>query len=259
MLNRLLLCTFAMALLPAASAPAQTVTQQSVIDAARERAQAPYQAGMEHLRSEAFDAAIKSFQQSIELDSTFDMAYYMLGRTYMMTKSYASAVIALSKCRDLHLAESTKKLLTKQEVQQYRRQRIGEIDDRITDLEAAIARPGTRNIAQMKTEIQMLQERRRQIADAERELTPDRAVPSFVSLALGSAQFRSGNLPEAEKAYRATVAADPKVGEAHSNLAVVYMETGRFGEAEKAIAAAERTGFRVLPALKEELKKRAGR
>jgi Flp pilus assembly protein TadD len=63
-------------------------------------------------------------------------------------------------------------------------------------------------------------------------------------------------MAEAEQAYVATVAADPKVGEAHNNLAVVYLETGRYAEAEKAVKAAEAAGLRVQPALKEEIVRR---
>ena len=80
------------------------------------------------------------------------------------------------------------------------------------------------------------------------------SVPSFVSMALGSAFFRLGRLADAEREYKATVAVDPKTGEAYSNLAVVYLETGRFDEAEKAIKAAEKTGFKVNPQLKDDVK-----
>jgi len=249
MLIRLFHWTVAIALLTGAPVAAQR--QQSLqVDAGRERARPAYTAGMGHLRVEAFDAAAKAFQEAIELDPTFDMAYYMLGRTHMMTKSYASAIVALAKCRDLHLAESSTQLLTKQEVQQNRRERIGEINDRISALQMAPQNQQVRN------EIRMLEERKRQIEDAERQLTPERAVPAFVSLSLGSAYFRAGKLAEAEQAYLATLAADPKVGEAHSNLAVVYMETGRYNEAERALKEAEKTGFKVQPALKEEIAKR---
>ena len=52
-------------------------------------------------------------------------------------------------------------------------------------------------------------------------------VPAWVSLALGSAYFRSGQLEDAEREYKAAIAADPRAGEAHNNLAVVYFETNR--------------------------------
>ena len=69
-----------------------------------------------------------------------------------------------------------------------------------------------------------------------------------------------GRFPEAEREYKATIAADPKTGEAYSNLAVVYLQTGRFDEAERAVKSAEKVGFKVNPMLKEDIaaKKKAG-
>jgi Tfp pilus assembly protein PilF len=81
-------------------------------------------------------------------------------------------------------------------------------------------------------------------------------VPAWISLALGSAYFRAGKLADAEQEYKAAIAADPGTGEAHSNLAVVYLETGRYDEAEKAVKAAEKAGFRVNPQLKQDIKDR---
>lgn len=70
-----------------------------------------------------------------------------------------------------------------------------------------------------------------------------------------------GNRAEAEKAYKEAITADARIGEAHNNLAVVYLETGRLDEAERAIAAAEKAGFKVQAQLKEEIRNRrkAGR
>jgi Flp pilus assembly protein TadD len=77
-----------------------------------------------------------------------------------------------------------------------------------------------------------------------------------VSLSLGSAYFRTGRFADAEREYKATIASDPKTGEALSNLAVVYMETGRLDEAEKAVKAAEKIGFHISSQLKQEIKDR---
>src|SRR4029077_7100902 len=82
-------------------------------------------------------------------------------------------------------------------------------------------------------------------------------TPAWISLALGSAYFRVDATADAEREYRAAIAVDPKLGEAHNNLAVVYMLTGRFPEAEAEIKAAEKAGFRVKQQLKEDLKKAA--
>ncbi len=54
-----------------------------------------------------------------------------------------------------------------------------------------------------------------------------------MSLALGSAYFRAERFADAEREYKAAIAADSKAGEAHNNLAVVYLQTGRYDEAEQ--------------------------
>ena len=241
----------------AAAASMVAERQQSGHDVSRERARQPYNTGLEHLQAEKFEQAVRSFEEAIKLDPTFDMAYYMLGRTHMQTKSYAAAAIALTRCRDLHLEDSRRQSLTRQEIQQQRRRRIDDVNERIRQLQERLSSPPPpTNGDQLRTEITSLQERKRQLEDAERQLSPAQAVPGYVSVALGSAFFRSGKLADAEEAYRSAIGADPKIGEAHNNLAVVYMETGRYAEAEKSVKAAERAGMRVPQALKDEIAKR---
>ena len=61
-------------------------------------------------------------------------------------------------------------------------------------------------------------ERRRQLQEYLQhgtDVSIETSVPAFVSLALGSAFFRLGRLADAEREYKATIAADPKTGEAH--------------------------------------------
>ena len=239
-------------LLLAATAAAQPSAQ-------RQRASQPYEEGLEHMRQEAFDEAARSFEAALAIDDTFDMAYYMLGRTHLVRKQYAAAVQSLEKCRNLHQAEASQTFSDRQEGNRLRRERVAELDRLIEDTRSAAARPQNAKIQfQLQEQIRQYEERKRQIQDLDRNegLTPARMVPAFVSLSLGSAYFRKGNLAEAEKAYLAAVAADPRTGEAHNNLAVVYMETGRLDEAENAIEAAEKTGLRVNPALKEEIQRR---
>jgi len=219
---------------------------------ARERARPDYDTGLDQMQREAFEAAVRSFTSAVNTDPSFDMAYYMLGRAHMSLKNYASAVGALTECRNLHLADSSRIFADRQEGSRLRRERVQEILRFIGELER---QPQT---VRVQEQIRQFRERIRQIEDLDRNagLTPDQAVPAFVSLALGSAHFRAGNLAEAETAYKATVAADPKIGEAHNNLAVVYMETGRYDQALKALNAAEKTGLRVNPELKQEIQRR---
>jgi hypothetical protein len=55
------------------------------------------------------------------------------------------------------------------------------------------------------------------------------------------------------------VRVEPKLGEAHNNLAVVCMLTDRLDAAEEEVKVAEKAGFRVNPQFKEDLKNRRQR
>jgi len=83
--------------------------------------------------------------------------------------------------------------------------------------------------------------------------------PAEALLSLGSAYFRNGDREAAETEWKAAIEVNPKLGEAHNNLAVVYMQTGRFDAAEAEIKAAEKSGFRVNPQLKQDLKAARGK
>ena len=82
--------------------------------------------------------------------------------------------------------------------------------------------------------------------------------PAFVPLSIGSAYMHLSRLPEAEREYREALAIDDRFGEAHNNLAVLYMLTGLFDHAQEEVAAAERSGYPVDPNFKKELKEKSG-
>ena len=84
----------------------------------------------------------------------------------------------------------------------------------------------------------------------------DASVPYFVPMALGAAYFRSGQFENAEREYKTAIEANPNSGETHTNLAILYMTTGRLDQADKEVTLAEQTGFKVHPGLKDELKKK---
>jgi tetratricopeptide (TPR) repeat protein len=243
-LHRRLGSTLVLVLLAATIAAAQPRSD------ARERAREPYLAGLEHMRQEAYDAARKAFEAAIGIDPAFEMAHYMLGRVHLAQKNYAPAVVALVRSRDLFDAQGSRQFVDKQEGQRHRRERLAELDDLISNLQRAM--PQT---FQIREQIRQLEERKRQVQDLDRarDLAPDRRVPAFVSLSLGSAYFRSGKLADAEQAYKAAIAADPKTGEAHNNLAVVYFETGRYDQAKASLRAAEKAGVKVHPELKAQI------
>jgi Flp pilus assembly protein TadD len=84
--------------------------------------------------------------------------------------------------------------------------------------------------------------------------TTDFDTPSELSLALGSAYFRSGDLPSAEREWKAATAVNSRLGEAHNNLAALYAMTGRKQQAEEALKQAEKSGFQVNPKLKSDIR-----
>ena len=221
---------------------------QTAVEAARARTE--YRAGLDHMRAEAWERAVRAFDEAIRIDATFDLAYYMLGRAHMALKRYPEAVSAYVRCRDLYLAQAGRTFSNAQDAQRARNDRITLIDELIRQM---LGGPQT---IQSQNQLRQLQDQRRQIQDSlsrGNNLSIDATVPAYVSLALGSAYFRLGRLADAEREYKATIAADSKTGEAHSNLAVVYLQTGRYSEAEKAVKAAEKVGFRVNPMLKDEI------
>lgn len=234
-------------LLPVAMSGAQTPVE-------RERARAVYRVGLEQMRAEDWDRAVKSFEESIRVDASFDLPHYMLGRAHMARKDYPAAVSAYARCRDLYLSQAGRQFSNAQEAQRSRNERITLIDELIRQM-----RNGPQTI-QAQNQLRQLEDQRRQVQDAlarGNNLSIDASVPAYVSMALGSAYFRLGRLADAEREYKATLAADPKTGEAHSNLAVVYLQTGRYDEAQKAVKAAEKVGFKVNPMLKDDIAAKA--
>jgi tetratricopeptide (TPR) repeat protein len=217
----------------------------------RERARIQNRLGWENMKAEAWAAAAKSFQQAIEIDPEFEIAYYGLGRADMALKQYVDAIAAYTKCRDLYRALAGRQFSNAQEAQRYRNNRITEIDEQIRSVQSMP--PGAQSADLMR----QLQNQKRDLQDSIQRGTTaisiENTVPAYVSLALGSAYFRAQRFEDAEREYKAAITADSKAGEAHNNLAVVYLETGRYEEAEKALKAAEKSGFRVNPMLKEDI------
>lgn len=216
-----------------------------------------YRAGLAFMQSERWEEARQSFRAAIDTDGSFELAHYMLGRVHMAQKQYPDAVAALSRARDLYRAIAGRAFSEMNDQQLSRRDRIAEIDDAIREL-------------QMKPQTNRIQEQLRQLADQKRQveqasqragnLSLKTTVPAYVTLSLGSAYFRLNDLAEAEKAYKESLDADPRQGETHNNLAVVYFMTGRYREAEEAVRAAEKAGYRVNPTLKNNIKeKNSGR
>lgn len=212
-----------------------------------------FKAGMQALASERWDRAETEFRAAIKIDPLYDAAFYGLGQLYMIKKQYHDAIRAYQDSRDAFKASAEASATDKVRTDRRIRDQIHAINDYVTALERA----GTRGNPNLVADIQRQRVRTRQL---EAQLTlaagsmPD--IPAGLSLALGSAFFRTGNFAEAEREYLEAVRVDSGFGEAHNNLAVVYMLTNRLDQAEREIALAEKAGFKVSPDLKADLKKR---
>jgi tetratricopeptide (TPR) repeat protein len=241
---------FAFAIAVTAVAPALA---QSPAD--RNKARIENRVGWDYMKSEQFEPAVKAFQSAVEIDPTFEVPWYGLGRAHLALKQFVAATSALERCRTLYEQQAGRQFTNQQEAQRYRRDRIIEIDEMIR-----LQQSGRPTTAQQQPQTSTkLEEHRRQLQEyiaRGDSVTLENAVPAWVSLSLGSAYFRSGKLPEAERAFKAAVEADRRSGEALNNLAVVYFETERFDLALTAVESAKKTGFKVNPELEREIRSR---
>ncbi len=174
--------------------------------------------------------------------------------SHLALKQFVSATSALTRCRDLYLAQAGRQFTTQHEAQRYRNDRLIEIDEMIRQVQS-----GPQNLA-AQDQLRQLQNRRREIQEniaRGNSMTMDNSVPAWVSLSLGSAYFRSGKLADAEREYKAAIAADRRAGEALNNLAVVYLETQRYDLARTTLEAAKKTGFKVNPELEKAISEKA--
>lgn len=237
----------ALALLVLFTLPA--AAQQSDID--RQQALRHLRFGQELLRDERWDKAEAEFRAAIKLDPLLELAHYGVGQAAMATKRYPDAVRAYLNCRDAFRANSAEALSNSAVAEQRLQDQIRELQDAVLAFTRGRARTlnTTATVTRLNTQIRELESRRH------RSTSGPPPTPPWISIALGSAYFRTGAMGDAEREYLEAVRVDPRLGEGHNNLAVLYMLTGRLDEAERAVRAAEQAGFSVNPQFKEDLKK----
>ena len=215
-------------------------------DLARRTAYHHYVRGQEFLQSEFFDKAVNEFHNAIRNDRLFTDAHYGLGQAYMGLRRYASAIQAYERCLD-----AARTIFSMREQDRARTDQL--ITDQLRALREALAQAG-RMASGQRNAILGIESRIRELERSKSGLVNRYEPPAQVLFALGSAYYRQGDAITARERWELAVKVDPKLGEAWNNLAVVYMQSGRRGEAEDAVRNAERNGFRVNPQLKEDIK-----
>jgi tetratricopeptide (TPR) repeat protein len=233
------------------------------VSAAAQAANKHYAQGWSAVRAESWDDAAREFQQAIDNDPRFALAYYSLGRAEVGRRDFAKAIAAYTKCREMYLSGGAEQFTNQMQARQ-------RLTDRILEYQAALNqatnqtstnKSGTQSQSLYVRELQAQIQRLEQARDRNTNVAVEASeVPYFVPMALGAAYFRSGQFEEAERQYKEAIAANSGSGETHNNLAVLYLTTGRYDEADSEVRAAEKSGFQVNENLKGDIrKKKTGR
>jgi len=222
------------------------VSAQKIADEPSHReALAHFRVGQELMSAEHFAQATEEFIKAIDLDPLLSLAHYQLGQASMNLQRYASAIKAYKDC-----IEAERQLFTLEQTNRFEVEK--QKDDEIRELKNLLDSGKGRAPTMMG-----LEQRLRDLENQRHQTGGTFQPPAQALVALGSAYFRNGDRDAAEAQWRAAIEANPKLGEAHNNIAVIYMQTGRFEEALQELTLAEKAGFKVNPQFKADLKERA--
>jgi tetratricopeptide (TPR) repeat protein len=195
---------------------------------------------------------VAEFKAAIELDLLFTLAYYRKGQAHMALREYAQAEQAFVGCREAHENLAGMQLSNREEFERRREDEIQELENEQRLIETGQlsgSRSASKRNTQMAGRVRELQRSRRKGGSE----AP--AVPAELSVSLGSAYFRQGKMDLAEKEWKTAAIANPKLGEAHNNLAALYLMTARPQDAERELKLAEEVGYQVHPRLKDDIEK----
>lgn len=241
----------ALAVLAAALAT-PALAQQLADEQTRRDALAYYRAGNEFLSAEQFEKAAEQFQKAIDTDPLLALAHYGLGQSYMGLRRYPSAIQAYVGSRGAYQRLAGLAQSDQVNVDRQRDEEIRELREVVRALQSGRLKTASSDPSQR---ILGLEARIRDLERMKQRKLDPMQPPAEVSLALGSAYFRNGDREDAEREWLVAVETNPALGEAHNNLAVIYLMTGRKKQAEAAIKAAEKARFPVNPKLKEDIRR----
>jgi tetratricopeptide (TPR) repeat protein len=242
-----------LAILLAAAAPTALGAQHLADAQSRREAVQFYRNGQEFFSAEKFERAAEEFTKATDKDPLFTLAHYQAGQSYMNLKRYASAIKAFQQCleatRALYgLAETNRFAVEKQ-----RDDEIHEMRESVLTMRALASKNPTGGYG---LRAERAEQHLRDLESQRLSLSGGYRPPAEVLLSLGSAFFRNGDTQAATVEWEAAIGVNSRLGEAHNNLAVVYMQAGRLADADREMKLAEKTGFRVNPQFKDDLKAR---
>jgi Flp pilus assembly protein TadD len=220
----------------------------------RAEAAALFQEGQQALLESRFADAEAPLLRALALHPQHALAHYGLGQAYMGLRRFPDAVGAFGRSREaFRCAGGSGRLdheirALRDVIRRFERNRSQEGGVQWRAVNGDSSTKGDALVAAHELE--------RGLDELERAKRSADPVPLAVTLALGTAYFQAGSLADAERAFRAVLAADPRSGDAHNNLAVVLVLTERADEAAREVKAAEKAGVPVDPRLIEEIRKR---
>jgi tetratricopeptide (TPR) repeat protein len=234
------------------SALTATVAAQHVADEhSRREAMRHYRDGQELMAAERFDRAAEEFTKATQYDQLFTLAHYFLGQAYSNLQRYPSAIKAYKDCIDACRAIYSLRQTNRFEAEKRRDDELRALRETVAVAHAQATRSPGSGLGLRATQLdQQMQNLERDRTSIDGPFQP----PAEVLLALGSALFHSNQVEQAEFEWLAAIHVNPKMGEAHNNLAVLYMRTGRLSQAAEELRLAERNGVRVNPQFKKDLK-----
>jgi tetratricopeptide (TPR) repeat protein len=207
------------------------------------------------MKDEAFLEAIAAYEEAERLDPLLMLAPYGIGRARMSLRDYPAAIDAFLRAEAAFVNLQQAGADIRRTMGEARDDRMRIVSDAMREIESQLSsvNPTSRLARRLNERLRALDVEYDALEQQKAQATVGGGgrMPPSLSLALGSAYFRAGRLADAEREYKAALAADPKLGEARNNLAVVYFETGRPSEAMHEIELAEKAGFHVHPQLKQ--------
>jgi tetratricopeptide (TPR) repeat protein len=222
----------------------QVPSQQAV------EAQKKLKEAQKKLAEDEFVEAAKQFEAVLAMDPSLMMAYHGLGTARMALKEYPAAVTAFENAKGAFLARADEYRKRAQDNEATRIARIRELEEKLRNT------PESSSTGANRLDTLARQEWQAELAglqSASRSGSGTAGPPPGLLLSLGSAYFRTGRIADAEREYRAAIEANPKLGEARVNLAVVLLMTGKPAEAKEQIAEAKKAGAKVPPGLEKDI------
>jgi protein O-GlcNAc transferase len=219
-----------------------------------QRAQQHDREGWKRVDARDYAAAAREFSAALQIHPEYADALHGLGKSEMALQRFEDAAEAFERCRSVYQHMGSEDAERRTIETRARQEQVRILQLRLQQLQSTTNRTGS------PTAMNEVLDLRQQIRDLEGIRDPgsltgeNGPIPAFISLALGSAYFRLNRLPDAERMFREALAADPRFGEAHSNLALVCVLTGRADEAAQHVKLAEQASFTINPELKRMIR-----